>query len=524
MVVMEVVECLRFLSEPEALSGAERDHIQAAKALVSALVPHFADLASVVLLEQVADGRQMPAAPPREATALRRVATAGDRLDRLGEPLLFTAGTPWAEAMLTGDIVYVPEPGQAVLIVPLRTRGRVFGTLSLLRGSHRAGFDEFDLAAADDLGCAAALSIDNGRLYWREVRAVQDLQRSLLPAAPPTVAGARVCFRYRPAARADQAGGDWFDAVPLPRGRLGIVVGDVLGAGLGSVGVMGQLRTALRALAAQDPRPHQLLRQLDEVAAAVVGPDCLATCLYGVYDPIGRICSFANAGHVPPVLVSPHGVGAVLDLGAGMPIGVGGGEFETMECEIADGSRLVLCTDGLLGPDLDQGLAALVAKVAELPGALESACDAVLAALVPAAPSHDVALVMAGLDGIPAGFVAVWDLEPEPSMVPDARAQARAKLIEWGLAELADTVELLVSELVTNALLHGAGAIQLRLVKAAALLCEVGDDGQELPILTEADPSAESGRGLFLVSQLAGRWGTRRTGIGKIVWFETALG
>lgn len=554
---LAVGERLKFLSEAGARIGDSLDHIQAARTLTRVLVPDFADFADVLLLERVAGELEEPADRLDEtvpAMPVRCVATSHDGSRTwscaMSDEELFRLayGTPWAEAMTTRTSVHIPRvdaaeagrisdrlrdwdlraalTGRALLVVPLCTRGRVLGAMTLLRGPGRPAFGELDLAVAEELGRRGALSIDNGRLYLREVRIAQKLQRSLLPAAPPEVKGARVRFRYRPAGEAARVGGDWFDALPLTGGRLGLVVGEVMGHGLTSTAIMGQLRTAVRALAAQDPAPDRLLHMLDDIARRL--GDChLASCLYAVYDPVERHCRIANAGHVPPVLVSPSGEGRVLALPEGVPIGVGGVDFETVEVPVADGTRLVLCTDGLLenrhGRDVEQGLAALRREVSGPPRSLDEACESVLASLSPDVPSDDVALLLVGMDGIPKEDIAVWELEAQPSMVPRARGEARAKLSEWGLDELADTVELLVSELVTNALVHGAGAIGMRLVRLGSLLCEVVDDGQELPNLCHAAPSDESGRGLQLVSCLSERWGTRRTGTGKAVWFEHSL-
>ncbi|WP_153531999.1 SpoIIE family protein phosphatase [Actinomadura macrotermitis] len=372
----------------------------------------------------------------------------------------------------------------------------------------------------------------------REAQAVHDLQRALLPAAPPRVAGAEVCLTYRPAAQPARAGGDWYDAIPLPGGRLAVVVGEVLGHGLAGAAIMGQLRTAVRTLARQDPPPARLLRQLDEIARDL-GDEHMATCLYAVYDPVGRRCEAAAAGHVPPVLVSPFGEARVLDVPAGPPIGAGAvipatGEdflagcatgFTTVEVPVDDGSRLVLCTDGLLKSrdrDAAAGLAALREQLAGEQRPLRAACAALPGALG-AGTADDIALVMVDCDGIPKEDMAAWDLAAEAEMVPRARAEAAAKLAEWGLTGLTDTVQLLVSELVTNALVHGAGEIMMRLIRLDTLRCEVYDDGHELPRLCQAGATDESGRGLQLVSHLAERWGTHRTDRGKVVWFEHAL-
>ncbi|WP_169807925.1 ATP-binding SpoIIE family protein phosphatase [Actinomadura hibisca] len=549
---MAVRERLAFLGEAGERIGGAADHLKAARVLAEVLVPALADFADVSLLDRVAAAGDRPAVDG--AARLRRVAVVHDDGpgrwdDTLPEDEIAAPppDSPCTTALTSGRGLHIPlisaeraeqisllytgrdlRPlltGRALLILPLVARGEVLGLCALTRRPGRPGFDEDDLATIGELVRRAALCVDNGRLYRREVELVQQLQRSLLPAGPPEVPGARVCFRYRPAGQAAQVGGDWFDAIPLPGCRLGVVVGDVMGDGLTSAAVMGQLRTAVRTLAAQDLRPDQLLQQLDGLARRL-GDDCVATCAYAVYDPVARRVEFANAGHLPPVLVDPAGESRVLPIPAGLPIGVGGEPFETVELDIPDGSRLVWCTDGLVerrDRDVEQGMEALRGQLAGASTDLAATCDAVLEALGQAVPADDIALVAVGCDGIPAADVATWRLPAEPSMVPRARAQAAERLAAWGLDELTDTVELLVSELVTNALVHGAGEIGMRMIRGGALLCEVSDDGDELPVLCRATSTDESGRGLQLVSYLAARWGTHRTERGKVVWFEHAL-
>ncbi|GGV26792.1 hypothetical protein GCM10010182_57010 [Actinomadura cremea] len=544
---------LAFLGEAGDQIGSSLDHLQAARTLAATLVPTLADFAAVELLDGVADSAS-PATAIDETVRVRRVGVVHNdepgRWDHLipdDEVLRLPAGTSCLQAMRTGRNVHVPHideataarlaapftdrdlrplfTGRALLIVPLIARGRALGNLKLLRKADRPGFDDLDLALLGELARRAALCIDNGRLYRREVQVAQELQRSMLPDDPPDVAGARVRYRYLPAGEAAQVGGDWFDAIPLPGCRLGIVVGDVMGHGLTSAAIMGQLRTAVRTLAGEDTRPGRLLRQLDGLARRL-GDGYLATCLYAIYDPVARTCTLANAGHVPPVLVAPDGASRVLELPEGVPIGVGGAPFEAVQIPVEDGSRLVLCTDGLLerrDRDLDQGLKELRAHLAAAPPALDAACDAVLAGLAGDNPTDDIALVAVGFDGVPAADVAAWDLEPEPSMVRWARAQVAERLTTWELDALTPTIQLLASELATNALLHGAGAVRLRLVRGRALVCEVYDDGADLPHLRTAAATDESGRGLQLVSHLAARWGTHRTAAGKVVWFEHDL-
>ena len=549
-----VWEPLGYLSEAGEQIGSSLDHLQAARTLAEVLVPRLADFATVELLERIVADSAPPAAEIDETTPMRRVAVAHNdepgRWDDAvpeNEALSLPSGTPFVQAMRTGRPVHIRRvspaqadrlaaafgdrdlrplfTGRALLVVPLIARGRVLGTFKLLRKPDRPGFGDLDLAMVDELARRAALCVDNGRLYRREVQVAEKLQRSMLPDDPPDVAGARVRYRYRPAEQAAQVGGDWFDAIPLPGCRLGLVVGDVMGHGLTSAAIMGQLRTAVRTLASEDMRPDRLLRQLDGLARRL-GEDYLATCLYAVYDPVERRCTFANAGHIPPVLVSAGGASRVLPVPPGVPIGVGGEPFRTMEVEVEDGSQLVLCTDGLLerrDRDIEQGLEELRGRLAGASGDLDGTCDDLLETLAADTPADDIAIVAVGFDGIPKDEVVTWELEPEPNSVPWIRAQVAARLAGWGLDTLTDTAQLLVSELVTNALVHGAGSLGVRLIKGGTLLCEVHDDGMDLPHLRHAEATDESGRGLQLVSHLAARWGTHRTDTGKIVWVEQRL-
>jgi anti-sigma regulatory factor (Ser/Thr protein kinase) len=551
---MRLRERLAFLSEAGEQVASSLDHLQTSRALARMLVPRFADYAALLLLEEVVQEFVLSLGKPGDMTAIRRVVVVHNdepgRWDDTvpeGETLVMPPGSPCVESMNSGRSVHIPRvipelaeqisarftdrdlrpliTNRSLLVVPLVACDRVFGNIVLMRKTDRPPFDDLDLDMVEEVARRAAMSIDNGRLYRREIWVAQQLQRSLLPTAPPEIAGARVCYRYLPASEAAKVGGDWFDAIPLPGCRLAIVMGDVMGHGLTSAAIMGQLRTAVRMLAAQDLRPDQLLRRLDDLSLRF-GEDYIATCLYLVYDPVARRCRLANAGHVPPILVSPCGRSTVLDVPSGLPIGVGDEPFETIEFEVEDDSQLVLCTDGLVerrDRDLDEGLAALCAQLSGAFGSLDVTCDAVLEALTPDVRMDDIALLAVGLDGIPAADVTSWNLSAEPSMVPKTRAMVRERLREWGLAEISDTVELLVSELVTNALVHGAGEIGLRLIRVSTLLCEVRDDGSELPYLRSAGDNAESGRGLQLVSFLAERWGNRRTESGKVVWFEHSL-
>ncbi|KUO01873.1 phosphatase [Streptomyces resistomycificus] len=263
----------------------------------------------------------------------------------------------------------------------------------------------------------------------------------------------------------------------------------------------------------------------DGEAAAVreaVG-DVGATCLYAVHDPVSSRCTLARAGHVLPAVVTPDGAADILRLPAGPPLGLGGLPFEAAEVDLPEGSLIALYTDGLIeadGRDGDVGLARLRQALARPAASLEDACEAVLADLLPDRPDDDVALLLARTHALGARQVVTWDLAADPAAVSQARSNVSEQLSRWGLEELGFTAELVVSELVTNAIRYGRPPIRLRLIHDGKLLCEVSDDGSTTPHLRRARAFDEGGRGLLLVAQLAGHWGTRHARHGKTVWAE----
>lgn len=342
------------------------------------------------------------------------------------------------------------------------------------------------------------------------------------------MAGCDVATRYLPGARLGRIGGDWFDSVKLPGSRTALVVGDVMGHGLNSAAMMGQLRTAVQTMATMEMPPAQLLRNLDDLAQRL-GENYLATCLYAVYDPIRSELQIANAGHIPPVVVrAADGRSELLDLPTGAPIGVGGVPFETATVRVEPGDRLVLCTDGLVevrGQDIGAGLAALCESAAHPAASMDHACDTIIRALsTHGGRKDDVALLMARLNGIPDGDVAEWQLALDPREVARARRLVRGKLCDWNLPGAAENAELMVGELVTNAVRHARiRHVGLRLVRTDALLCEVTDDEPAPASLLGATADDEFGRGLRIVSRLARGWGSSSSAQGKTVWFEQAL-
>ncbi|MFD8687154.1 SpoIIE family protein phosphatase [Streptomyces sp. NPDC059651] len=534
----------------EAVGGsAELRRVAFASAVSDVLPDTDTDTGTDAGLDNVLDDGPGPGpAEPRTA-----------RAPALGAVHHYSFGSPCAIALRTGHVEDVPGDDrgfvQSTLAVPLVAHDTVVGLVQFSRTKGSEPFGERDRSLASELAARAAVCIDNARLYRREHERALILQRSLLPPGDPEAAGLDIACRYLPGNTATEVGGDWFDVIELPGHRTALVVGDVMGRGLRAAVAMGELRTAVRTLALLDLEPAEVLSALDEVARGLGTPGAgtssdagggaqwpsraahksreadlsevyLATCVYAVYDPVTRRCTFANAGHLPPVVVEPGEAALLLDVPPGMPLGVGGEPFEEVEVELKEGALLALYTDGLVESrdhPLDEGLEALRGALVEPARPLEDVCDHVLSSLDTRHGEDDIALLMARIQGLPADAVGDWRLPREPRSVGRARELARSRLIAWDLDDLVDTTELLVSELVTNALRYGEGEIRLRLLRDRTLVCEVWDAGLVQPRRRRARDTDEGGRGLQLVGLLSAAWGSRRTPRGKTVWFELPL-
>jgi serine phosphatase RsbU (regulator of sigma subunit)/anti-sigma regulatory factor (Ser/Thr protein kinase) len=442
---------------------------------------------------------------------------------------LFAETPEAADALveLTGTVV---PGGRRAILAPLRGRRRVIGAAVLLRRPERPQFESDDLLVAAQLATHTALGVDKAVLYGREAYIADQLQRAMLPDSLPQPTGVQLSSRYLPAAETARVGGDWYDAIPLPGSRVALVVGDVMGHSMQSAAIMGQFRTTVQTLAGLDLPPQEVLYHLDEQAQRL-GMDRMATCVYAVYDPIAHRLVVANAGHPPPVLLHSDGRTEVLRVPPGAPIGVGGVPFEPVELPAPAGATLLLYTDGLVESrtrDVWEGIERLRERLGAVgsivcPPPLEPLCDEVLDILGPGDRDDDIALLAARFDGIAPSDVAYWFLEPHPQTAGRSRRLVRRALHRWGLEELAESVELLVSEVVTNAVQHAGRPITLRLLRTDILRVEVGDDAPQLPRMRHATPQDENGRGLFLVNRLAQRWGATRLSAGKVVWFELPL-
>ncbi|MFB8174847.1 amino acid permease [Streptomyces sp. NPDC055966] len=365
------------------------------------------------------------------------------------------------------------------------------------------------------------------------------LQRGLLPRRLPRHAAVGSASRYVPADNRSGVGGDWYDVIPLSGTRVGLVVGDVLGHGLGAAATMGRLRTGVRVLARLDLSPDELLSRLTDLveqtaheagagrriphADAALG----VSCLYAVYDPVSGKCGVARAGEqVGLAIVPPRtGVAGCPELPLGPPLGIGGLPYQSTELDLEPGSLLVLFTEGLLqaADGRDAGLAQLYRVLAGGRGSLEEQCDSVVTSLLPGPADVDATLLMVRTRLLDRNQHAEWAVLPEPAAVAAIRTAVSKQLGDWGLGDLAFATELIVSELVTNAIRYVGGPIQVRVIRDRTLICEVSDTGHTSPNLRHAASDDEGGRGLFIIAQMTHHWGTRYTSTGKTIWTEQDL-
>jgi GAF domain-containing protein len=394
--------------------GTTLELARTAREFVGVAVPAFADAAAIFVSERLLATDESGSHGPGSAAVVRRLAarvagqpaTVTDNLLRPGEVIVFGAGSPSFRAMTVGSPVLSDQlddetaqrlsrrPGgrhitsayASFLAVPLTARGLVLGCATFARAAGGPGFGPTDITAADDLAAHTAVCIDNARLYHRERRTAFALQHGLLPGEPRIPAAVEVANRYLPVG-ASLVGGDWHDIVALPGGRATMIVGDVMGHGPEAAAVMVQLRTAAHVLAGLGLPPGELLRRLDRIAAAIPAAP-YATCICAVIDPPQNSCVVAKAGHPPPVLAMPGGATQVLDLPAGLPLGLTTGTFQDSQTHLPPGATLALYTDGLVESrtrSLDDGLAALrdtlSSALAGPGGTLDNCCETVTQAL-----------------------------------------------------------------------------------------------------------------------------------------------
>ncbi|HYI19221.1 MAG TPA: SpoIIE family protein phosphatase [Solirubrobacteraceae bacterium] len=460
---------------------------------------------------------------------LRQVGVTADELHDLGFGALERLVDERDADRVRTLLQHARDTGEALdFEVRFRTRpGRLYralaelerdadGAPARLRGSSQ---DITEQRAAEE--ALAAISAER-EAAAREREIAHELQRSLLPTPSVDPAQLEVATSYQAGVEGTEVGGDWYDVIELGAGRTALVIGDVMGRGVAAAAVMAQMSAAVRAYARLDLPPADVLEHLDDLVRGL-GDEQIVTCVYAVFDPHERCLTFANAGHLPPLVAEPGGGVRRLSDGAGPPLGSGPVTMEESSELLSVGARLVLYTDGLVerrDRPIDAGIDELARTLARHEGGIRTLPAALVAALVPDAADDDVALLVASVRESADEVTASLPVRPEPGAVQVARAFVAQRLGDWGApTDLARDAVLLVSELVSNAILHGRPPIELRLRRTAAdVLVEVDDGATVLPRKLRPTPEDEHGRGLVIASLLADRWGTRPLRDGKSVW------
>ena len=555
---------LPVVSQLRAQVGRTLDVVATCQDVVDVLVPRFADIAVLEVVDSVIRGEDPPLAPLGREVPLRRAAFR-------------YSGEPQIQAHPLGDVRPLPFPGpyaqvltdlqprvldlgpdmpwlsadparaeairasgaRALLAVPLALRGTVFGLLSLYRTEQANCFNETEVELALELAGETALCIDRARLYTREHTIAAAVQRGLLPARRCSQTGIETAHAQ---VFGDAGGGGWCDAFTVAGARTALVVGEVNGEGIHAATATGAMRTVVRTLARLDLEPDELLARLNDAAillaserAALPPGDpshwetLTASCVYAIYDPLSRTCTYARAQHPPPAIVSRYGTAVeVLDVPSGPLLGTSDGPpFTAATVKLAAGSVLALYTPSILpaapsGDPGDQGPLHRILADAGRP--LQDLCDDVVYSLPDGPRAGDAVLALARTRVFPPGQTGTWQFGPDPKAARRARAHVRRKLAAWKVdEEAAQATELIVSELVTNAIRYGAPPMWLRMTRDLNISCEVHDGNSVAPRLRHPGTLDEFGRGLHIVGRLVQAWGTRYTSDGKTVWTEQAL-
>ncbi|MET8413109.1 SpoIIE family protein phosphatase [Streptomyces sp. NPDC005195] len=541
--------------------GSSLDAITTCRELADVAVPGFADAVVLDVLDTVIRGNEPPLGPlfgdePMQRTAFRSAT---------GRPGAFVAGgtsrfpypTPYTQSLsdleprlvtldeTTSWLAADPERGRVLreagvhcmIVTPIALRGAVLGIAGFYRSARPDPFTADDVVLAGELVTFTAVCLDNARRFTREHTIALTLQRHLLPQGNVSQTAAEVAHFHRPA----EVSGGWFDAIPLSSARLALTVGEVAGHSIHTATTMGQLRTAINALAALDLDPDELLARLNDTMirlaaerSALPPADPMrdeplrAACTYVVYDPLDGECTMACADYPPPVLVRPDGTSAIPDVPRGPSLGDDEEPFAAARTRLAEGSIVALHNDGFLeayrATSLETARDRLRKVLSDHERSLnELRDDAVYSIRAADRPEGDAVLLLARTRILGEDQVATWTVLPRPEEVALARDRAIRQLADWNLSDSSLATEIIVSELVTNAIRYGAPPVQLRLIKDRFLTCEVSDSSPAAPHLRHARNLDEGGRGLFIVAQLAQHWGTRYTGSGKIIWTEQPL-
>lgn len=544
------------LDDPLTRFGNSLDLDQTARGLIDVIAPHFCNVAELLVLESLVAADEVHGDATNGSAVLRRLALTADDGNPAwpstlpaGEVLVYPAGTPYSECLEAATPVHVQQVDAdaaakiaeiwrrgpvadlltdvSMVLLPLIANKTLLGLIVCTRVPGFRRFDAYDIEIGMEFAARAAIVIDNARLFSRERATALALQRSLLPNRLSAPSSVEVRHRYLPGSKLIEVGGDWYESLALPGARAALIVGDVAGHGVRAAVTMGRLRTALHTLANLELPPAEALHVMHELMVELGEQEPhFATCVYAVYDATTGTLEIASAGHLPPLLVHPDGSNELLEVPPAPPLGVAGGAaIESREFTVEDGSLFVIYTDGLVesrGRDIDDGLARLRGIFGpDSPSQpMEDLAKATLDGVYGDHHRDDIAVLIARLRRLDENRRVSWTLPADPAAVRRARGLVRTQLAEWQLDDLSYSTELLASEMITNALNYATGPIELRLLLERTLFCEVLDRSAALPRLRHAADDDENGRGLVIVSQMAHRWGSRRTAAGKVVWCE----
>ncbi|MEX0172875.1 SpoIIE family protein phosphatase [Streptomyces sp. LMG1-1-1.1] len=423
----------------------------------------------------------------------------------------------------------------AAVYLPLVAQARPIGALGLLY-SDKTGFSEDERTLLVALGSSIAQSLQRAMLYEQEHDLAEGLQQAMLPRRIPEVPGAQTAVRYRSARLGRDIGGDWYDIIPLPGGRVGAVIGDVQGHDTHAAAVMGQLRIVLRAYAAEGHPPATVMARAS-VFLHELDTERFATCTYAEIDLATGVVQVVRAGHVDPLVREIDGGCRRIPVEGGLPLGLsaefGRLDYPVTTLDLDPGQTLMLYTDGLVekpGADLDEGFQWLGSLVKRGPGDLQQLADHLCDVVADRGGEDDVAILLLRRDGgyaVPGGRFRQHVAQSDPEALSSARHMVRAAVRAWGAEERADEIELVADELMTNALMHtdGGAIVTLRILAGPVrrLRVEVEDRSSALPRRREAGEAGVSGRGLLLVERISDVWGVEPRGGGKCVWCEFTL-
>lgn len=495
---------------------------------------------------------------------------------------------PAAEVVRTGRAIYLPTPEEykrrfpatwplaqrfgrvSWAFLPLIVAGQTMGAW-MAAFKQPASFSPDERSVLTTVARMLAQALQRAGVAESERELTTGLQRSMMPQLGPEIPGMAIAARYVPTGGGLQVGGDWYDMIPLPSGRFALVIGDVQGHDVRAAGLMGQLRIAVRAYASEGHRPDAVLSRASRFLAGLCsspqdGPDAygdpesdfqsprFATCLYVECDPETGMLEVARAGHPDPAIRMTDGTVLMRPTAGGLPLGIiPDTDYPTTRFTLERGETMMLCTDGLIetgGHDLDTGWARLRAVLeSETYGteSLEKLADLLVQAVHGPSSHHttgpladrredDIAVVLLCREGEacetllphpvrPARRTMLTVAQAEPERIAGARKQVRELLHDWADEEQVDSAELMVSEMVTNVLVHTDGdallvAEAVGELGTRRLRVEVADSSDELPHKRHPGEMASSGRGLLLMEMLADTWGVDPRGDGKSIWFE----